>query len=139
MTLNQLIAIFESIAESHGQIFSFHAGENRNSLNEVQEYPLLFVRPEPWTVGEFNIQYPFTVEVLTKTESDKTDLVTIFSDTDQIIRDVMNMLEEYFDLDLEFGGVVTPVHNANSDLTAGVQTIISINAGKSKSCPPLKC
>jgi len=94
-TLNQLVAIFESIATRHMQISTFYKGENsafESSTNAT--YPALLVNPtgasSPLTANGFStFIVDFQVQILDLTHKNDSDDFEILSDGLEILKDIV--------------------------------------------------
>ena len=106
-TLNQIIKIFEHIAQQHYQINDFFVGKNWELQDEANglKMPVLQVYPSTariqkssnsnqFSTAEFSISLKIW-DLLRKDEQNKTE---IYSDTFQILQDVVTLLSthQYF-------------------------------------------
>jgi hypothetical protein len=92
ITYRQMIETFETIATKHYVLQSFKTG----SLNDVdiekmdlQNFPLLYVEPNPVDVDAQTITYSFDVIVADRIQEDLADQTDAYSETLLIMKDVI--------------------------------------------------
>jgi hypothetical protein len=129
VTINQLISIFEQIALDHAQINSFGYGQNydRNALT-IQNYPLLWVWAQPSKIKLNSILLVFQVTVcdLVRAEGTSTQQDEVQSDTISVLRDIVYLLRDKYDLLPEFDVDVVPFTESDVDRTTGWTATINI-------------
>ena len=93
-TYNQIVGIFESIAENHLQIHSFDAGDlsDINVLNS-ELFVKMFLIPQNVTVRANTLEYSIRVMLFDKLNKDVTNERDILSDTLQISTDVVKIFK----------------------------------------------
>jgi len=92
ITYRNIVDTFRTIAEKHFQLNSFKSG----SLNDVDidkmdldKFPLLYAEPQPATVDIGTLTYTFDIIVADRIKEDLTDLDDAYSETLQIMKDVI--------------------------------------------------
>lgn len=92
ITYNNIITYFNDIATNHTLINSFHSG----FLDEVDidkmdsaNFPILYVEPTTSVMGDGYLNYSFNVLVLDMVLEDLTDRNTVWTNTLQILQDVI--------------------------------------------------
>lgn len=139
ITFNQIIEVFRLIAEHHLQIKGFFVGKNWE-LNAAEElnFPLLQIKPltatieksaslKKFSTATFSI-YLRCLDRLDKGEANKSD---IYSDTFQIIQDVVNLVSShpYFlenRIELTASVNCTPEEELTTEFAAGWSTVLYI-------------
>lgn len=100
MTYNQIITLFENIAEAHKQLFYFGHGEQWEVDGAIKpgiKYPALWVMPvDSQTRDSVKIR-TFTLLVFAQVKKDKSNETEIISDTEQIIDDVLKIIRNESD------------------------------------------
>ena len=138
-TLNNLISIFESIADRHEQINYFFRGQDYdiNPL-DTSKFAMLSVKPESAVLpktdnGYSSLSVDFTVKCIDLVSKGLTNQPDVESDTLSILRDVVTEFNQhplYMDSDFNIIGDVTlsPLIGVfDHDLT-GWETTITIEA-----------
>lgn len=132
MTLNNIIALFENIASSHYQIHGFGFGnlfEINGSIKPGISYPVLWVVPVDSTTTEQTQQRRFLILVAALLEKDQSNRNYVWSDTEQILNDVVKILKNESD-DYELIGepVLAPVAEQHGDWICGFQAEVTIQS-----------
>lgn len=93
-TLNQIISEFREIADCHLQINSFAAGSLDDFASSGDtKYPSLWVSFNGGTVASKET-FRFSFWVVDRVKKDRSNLQEIFSDTRQIIKDIIAQLKD---------------------------------------------
>jgi hypothetical protein len=121
-TLNQLIAVFEQIAEDHAQINCFAYGQ-AYEIDAVTEnnYPLLWVWVQPSAIGIQSIKYVFRVWIMDLVNAEGTSVQQdeVQSDTANVLWDIAFLLRDKYDLQVSFDITVTPFTEAFNNRSTG--------------------
>lgn len=100
-TLNNLIKLFEDIAEAHYQIKYFGFGElwevDGVTAKKMENYPVLWVVPTGATQEENTTVFTFDVLCFDNVENDESNENEVLSDTIQILQDVVRIIRENSD------------------------------------------
>lgn len=133
LSLNQIDLIFREIADTHAMINSYGEGlESEISTQTIQNYPLLWCTIQPWSIGQRTTDYAYRLYILDLVDQDKRkNLLEVQSDTAQIIRDVVTLLWDYYDMIIDFDYTVTPVTDTLPDMVTGCYIEIKITSGYS--------
>tara|TARA_R110002167_G_scaffold331344_2_gene538049 strand:+ start:664 stop:1143 length:480 start_codon:yes stop_codon:yes gene_type:complete len=145
-TLNNLISIFESIADRHEQINYFFRGQDYdiNPL-DISQFAMLTVKPESAVMpktdnGYSSLSVVFTVKCIDLVSKGITNQPDVESDTLSILRDVViefNQHPLYMDSDFNIVGDVSlePLTGVFDQALTGWETTITIEApNKSSYC-----
>jgi hypothetical protein len=140
LTFNQIIEIFREISQHHLQIKGFFVGKNweLNDANDPVEFPLLQIKPltaslpiangvKKYPTAEFSI-YVRVLDRLDKGEANKSD---VYSDTFQIIQDIINLISchPYFVMNrIELNTSISclPEEELTTEYAAGWSTVFTI-------------
>lgn len=121
-TLNQLIAVFQQIAQDHAQINSFGYGQEYDvGAQTIINYPLLWVWVQPSAISNQSIKYIFRVTIvdLVVPEGTSTQQDEVQSDTINILWDIAFLLRDKYDLMITFDINVTPFTERFNDRVTG--------------------
>lgn len=139
MTYNQVIALFEEIANDNKFIKEFAHGEAweiEGKINPALEYPLLYAIPLQSAFEEQAVRRTFTLMVMAKVKKDKSDETEILSDTELILQDVIKALRNDDD-DYNVVGtpIMIPFKEEFADWCAGWRADVEIETnGRSNDC-----
>jgi hypothetical protein len=122
VTVNQIISVFQQIAEDHAQINSFAYGQEYDfGADTIQNYPLLWVWVQPSKISNQSIKYIFRVIVfdLVNTEGTGTQQDEVQSDTINVLWDICFLLRDKYDFAITFDIDATPFTEKGNDRPSG--------------------
>jgi hypothetical protein len=122
VTINQLIAIFQEIAQNHAQINSFGYGQAYDiNATTVENYPLLWVYVQPSKISNQSMKFVFRFHVmdLVRAEGISVQQDEVQSDTINTLWDIVFLLRDYYDLLPSFDINVTPFTEKFDDRVTG--------------------
>jgi hypothetical protein len=126
-TLNNLVDVFQNIAENHAQINSFGFGEVWNIASQtVTNYPLLWAQLLSNKLGNNTITYKVRVFFMDLVTTDLTNETEVKSNAIQILNGIYYLLRDYYDLEPLFDVNVTPFQEKFNDRVAGAYADIDI-------------
>jgi hypothetical protein len=133
MTLEQLDTLFGSIATAHYQIQDYTGLceidmiEEKMNVNNGIKYPCLCVVPIQSETGEQVKDRRFHVMIFDVPSKDKSNLVHVWSDTEQILDDVIKTFRrESREYELTEQPILLPFEEQHSDWVAGYRTEVVI-------------
>lgn len=100
MTINNIKDLFSNIASAHYMLNDFEFGELweiEEKMNKNAKYPMLFVSPISSVTGEQVKERTFQVLVMDLVKKDGTETVDAWSDTEQILDDVIKIVRRESD------------------------------------------
>lgn len=100
MTINQIKTLFSNVASAHYMLNDFEFGELweiEEKMNKNAKYPMLFVSPISSITGEQVKERTFQVLVMDLVKKDGTETVDAWSDTEQILDDVIKIVRRESD------------------------------------------
>lgn len=128
-TLGQIIDQFEEIADQHRQINNFTVGTADDfATSGTTQYPAWWVTYESMPLSERQESFTFTFFVVDRVKKDRSNLVTVHSDTKQICRDIVTQIRDpYYEWvsskDISLEAIYEPFHE---DELAGWSFTITI-------------
>lgn len=131
-TYNQIITAFESFCAAHKQINTFHSGKTWNFQAETNVYPAVIMLPQPSSIQNGKIVISFNIFVADILNKDRTNLDEIYSDTLQIMSDIVSYFKDRFGEDginffLNNDSVsIEPFEESFDDVLAGWMASIDI-------------
>lgn len=130
MTLNNIIQLFQNIVTAHYNLRGFGFGnifEINGSLKPGLNYPLLWLVPLDVTTTDQTKQSRFLVLVLDLVKKDQTNRDEVWSDTQEVILDVIKILRnESDDYNLVGDPITFPVAEQHGDWLNGWQSELTI-------------
>lgn len=130
MTINNFNTLFENISVSHKQINDYGFGEEweiEEKMNKEVKYPLLFVVPTGSTTLMQTKRRRFRFILCDMVNKDKTNLVEVWSDTEQILDDLIKILRrESPDYELVNEPQLLPFKEVYSDWSAGYECEVEV-------------
>jgi hypothetical protein len=132
MTLEQTDSLFSSIAVAHEQINSYmfcelDMIEEKMNSDKGIKYPCLCVVPIQFMTGEQVKVRRYHVMIFEPPMKDKANIVHVWSDTEQILDDVIKIFRrESRDYELTEEPVLLPFEEQHSDWVAGCRAELSI-------------
>ena len=127
-SIKQMVKAFNQIANSHAQLNDFYAGtiEDLNAI--AHKYPLLSIDLVDIGVYEVYSDFVWRVSVFDTLLPDKSNQWDIISDANKIVKDILLILRDTFDLQVEWGKAKqTPVINYLNDDLSGVFMDVTIS------------
>ena len=134
-TYLKLLQIFESFASAHLQVQRFKSDfteQLQNFGTQTEQYPILYVTPEPSTFDTNDFTdlstYTFRVYALDVIQKDRANINTILNNTSLILNDLHKWLKdgEITGIDVLSVSTISPINNYALDYLAGWQMTISI-------------
>ena len=134
MTLKQLDELFSNIASAHKQINDYHFGflwtieekMNAKGANSCK-YPLLVVVPMQGVTGTQVKDRTFQVMVMDIPNKDKSNLIEVWSDTEQILDDVIKTFRyESTAYELVDEPILYPYDEEHTDWVSGYRAELNI-------------
>ena len=133
VTYNNVVNAFKEITIAHKQL-----GENHFYHGEPTDFqavkdlkmPAILLQPMPTTNEIMIQQYKFRLFYIDIIEADLTTLQDVYSDSLQVLNDIVNELEYNPDIGeyiLNMSSTYTPFQEKFDDLTAGNYVEITIN------------
>jgi hypothetical protein len=122
VTINQIIATFEQIAEDHAMINSFAYGEEYDiAATTIQNYPLLWVFVQPSKISNQSIKYIFRVIIMDLVNAEGTGQQQdeVQSNTITVLWDICFLLRDKYDLAVTFDITTTPFTERDNDRVTG--------------------
>lgn len=130
MTVNQQIQLFQNIANAHEMINDFGFGDMFQSNGEVKpgiQYNLLWVVPLDSIITEQTVQRRYRILVLGRVKKDESNLNEVWSNTEQIIGDIIKIFRnETDDYSLIGDPTLTPVYGQLADWVSGYESVLVI-------------
>lgn len=130
MTLEQSIILFQNIATAHKQINDFGQGELweiEGTIKPGIKYPMLWVTPVNSTPEDQIKRRTFTLLVFAQVKKDKSNELSVLSDCEQILDDILKILENESP-DYEYTGQpqFVPFKEELGDWVAGYRADVEI-------------
>ena len=130
MTINQVKTLFNNIANAHLQIEDFSFGEVweiEEKMNKEAKYPMLYVAPIQSVTQEQVKERTYMVFVFDMLNKNKSNVVDAWSDTEQILDDVIKTLKrESSDYEVVGDPTLFPFKEDNSDWAIGYRAEITV-------------
>jgi len=140
ITYNQILKVMEEIAKHHLQIKGFFVGKNweLNESNGKVNFPLLQVKPLSSNIVKSNqtkkfntVQFSLYIRVLDRLDKGEANKSEVYSDTFQIIQDIVNLMSchPYFKenlIELTTSVNLTPEEETVTEFAAGWSTVLYI-------------
>lgn len=128
-TLNQLISVFEQIAEDHAQINSFAYGQTYDiGAATISNYPLFWTFVMPSKISNQSMKYVFHFIVcdLVRPEGTSTQQDEVQSDIPNTLWDIMFLLRDKYDLQITFDVSINPFTEKFNDRVTGWECDVTI-------------
>lgn len=130
MTIEQLDTLFNNIAVSHKQLNDYAFGELwqvEEKMNKNAKYPMLFVVPVSSMTGDQVKERTFHFLILDMVNKDDTNQIPVWSDTEQILDDIIKIVRRESD-DYELVGepILFPFKEEHSDWASGYRAELVI-------------
>lgn len=129
VTINQIIAIFEQIAEDHAMINSFAYGQEYDiAAVTIENYPLLWVWVQPSKISNQSMKYVFRAIMMDLVNSEGTGQQQdeVQSNTITVLWDICFLLRDKYDLQIDFDITATPFTEKANDRVTGWMVDIPI-------------
>ena len=99
-SINNLNDYFAALSLAHKQINSYGFGPNWDIASNDPEtkYPLLWIQPQPSTIGKISIKLKFRLYMLDLVTKDEKNRVEVLSDTFQTLLDIKSYITKDFDM-----------------------------------------
>lgn len=134
MTLNQELALFENIATAHDMIEDFASGEIweiEKKMNKNAKYNMLYVSPVQSGTFDNVKQRTYMVLVMDIPSKDESNVNEVWSDSEQILDDVIELLRSTSnDYELIGDPILLPFKEDHSDWVAGYRAEVTIQTKK---------
>ena len=122
-TVNQILSQFLDIASAHRQINSFGFGEIQDyATSGTTNYPAMWVDIGDCSIGgnedeqSLYTQQSYTIWIIDRLQKGKGNLEDVFSDTQQIVLDVIAQLNKSgYDFVVDIGNQLTPIFDKFHD------------------------
>lgn len=123
MTLNQIIQIIQSQADSHKMVNKVAVGADYDfAVDEVKYYPIVWIIPNGFNFSTDNrtVDYQFAMMVMDRKWEDDSNTIDVLSDSAGIILDIVTLLRR-FDSNFEMivNGTAEPFFDSSTDVVAG--------------------
>lgn len=134
MTLRQVKNLFSNIATAHKEINDFEFGEAwqiEEKINKNVKYPIMFVVPVQ-TEHQDNVNdRTFTIFIFDMVRKDYDNQVNVWSSTEQILEDVIEILrEESNEYEVVGNPILIPFKEDFSDWATGYRADVVIRTNK---------
>ena len=122
-TLNQVLNLIETIANSHAQVNYYSFGEDAEiSASEQERYPLVWSDVRDSNIDSNSLYLTIELKVLDIVKTDNTNEKDVLSDTLSIAQDIYSILTSYQYQDyfiLELNTPLIPIREAMPDIVNG--------------------
>ena len=133
MTLNQIIAKFQTAAESHKQVNKFVCGASFDfAVEEVKYYPLVWLVPNGFIFDSENksVNYKFLLMVMDRHFESMSNTLEVLSDTALIIQDLLTLVKRNSygeEINFVINAQAEPFMDSKTDILAGYGIEIEVN------------
>lgn len=137
LTINEIIAKFEEIAEEHLQINKFICQPSSEAAvdENLEYYPLLFVYPSgvSLTINQQrnDVSRVFTIMVVSRYIEDSVTNIEVLSDMELILLDVIAALSKKYetedDMIINIQNSATPIMDGQGSIVAGWMLDVEIS------------
>lgn len=128
MTVNEQRELFNNIANAHEQLNDFGYGEAweiEEKMNKEAEYNMMYVVPMQSVKGKQTIDRTYMILILDIPKKDNSNQVEVWSDTEQILDDIIITLRKSSkDYELIGDPVMFPFAGDKSDWVSGYRAEI---------------
>jgi hypothetical protein len=122
-TLNQVLNLIETIANSHAQVNYYSFGEDAEiSASEQERYPLVWSDVKDSNIDSNTLSLTIELKVLDIVKTDNTNEKDVLSDTLSIAQDIYSILTSYAYQDyfiLQTATPLIPIREAMPDIVNG--------------------
>jgi hypothetical protein len=122
-TLNQVLNLIETIANSHAQVNYYNFGEDAEiSASEQERYPLVWSDVKDSNIDSNTLYLTIELKVLDIVKTDNANEKDVLSDTLSIAQDIYSILTSYQYQDyfiLELNTPLIPIREAMPDIVNG--------------------
>lgn len=128
-THNQILKAFTDFCTAHKQINSFYSGKNWNFQAKTNIYPAVIMMPIPSTVQTGKVVLSYTIFATDILKTDRSNLDEIYSDTFQIITDIISYFRDNDNFSFWIAEEVVnvePFEDTDDDLLCGWSAVIPI-------------
>ena len=123
MTLNQIIQIIQSQAQSHKMVNKVAVGADYDfAVDEVKYYPIVWIIPNGFNFSTDNrtVDYQFAMMVMDRKWEDDSNTIDVLSDSAGIILDIVTLLRRYVaNFEMIVNGTAEPFFDSSTDVVAG--------------------
>lgn len=132
-TYNKIIDSFNAFCEQHKQINTFYSGQTWNFQTLTNVYPAVIMLPTTGNINNGQMVLSFNLFVADILNDDRTNLDDIYSDTLQIVGDIVSYFKDMYDEDdihfyLDETNVpIEPFEEEFDDVLAGWMASINIS------------
>jgi len=123
MTLNQIIQIIQSQADSHKMVNKVAVGADYDfAVDEVKYYPIVWIIPNGFNFSTDNrtVDYQFAMMVMDRKWEDDSNTIDVLSDSAGIILDIVTLLRRYeSNFEMIVNGTAEPFFDSSTDVVAG--------------------
>lgn len=132
-TYNKIIDAFDAFCEQHKQINTFFSGQTWNFQTQTNVYPAVIMLPVISSINNGHIRLNFNLFVADILNDDRTNLDDIYSDTLQIVGDIVSYFKDMYgeneiDFYLDESNVaIEPFEEEFDDVLAGWMATIGIS------------
>jgi len=130
MTISQVKTLFQNIATAHYQINDFAYGELweiEEKMNKEAKYPMLYIAPVQSLAQDQVIDRTYHVMIFDMLSKDKTNVIDAWSDTEQILYDVVKIFKnESSEYEVIGESTLIPFKEDNSDWAIGYRAQLVI-------------
>lgn len=122
-TLNQILNLIETTANSHAQINGYNFGEDFEiAASEQEMYPLVWTDVKDSSIDSNSLRLTIDLKVLDIVKTDNNNEKDVLSDTLSIAQDIYALLTSYVYQDyfiVELASNLTPIREAYADIVNG--------------------
>jgi hypothetical protein len=140
--MNSLQALTNKITSfytAHKQVFktgSDFKDQLFNFATQDEKYPIIFIVPSGVIPTENTTEFTFDIYCYDIIQKDRANIITILSDTQQILNDLYIYFTDSTDYDFDVVGLptFTPLNNDLLDYAAGYQMTITLTVNDWTDC-----
>jgi len=129
ITKNKIEKFFSDWATAHLQLKDYGYGDFSDiSMEEGQDYPLMWVQPIPCTVTESEIIYSYTIAIADRVYKARENAVEVESDSFQICLDLLKTLnyQTLYEWELDPNATLTPFVETWKDEVEGHMITVNL-------------
>ena len=140
--MNSLQALTNKITSfytAHKQVFKVGSDLKEQLFNfatQDEKYPLVYIVPSGVIPTENTTEFTFDIYCYDIIQKDRANIITILSDTQQILSDLNVYFNDSTDYDFDVVGLptFTPINNDLLDYAAGYQMTITLTVNDWTDC-----
>ena len=140
--MNSLQALTNKITSfytAHKQVFKVGSDLKEQLFNfatQDEKYPIIFIVPSGVIPTENTTEFTFDIYCYDIIQKDRANIITILSDTQQILNDLYIYFTDSTDYDFDVVGLptFTPLNNDLLDYAAGYQMTITLTVNDWTDC-----